>query len=183
MVLTERDCELLRMVNACRALRTDQLEVLFFGSALHRPVPSGEAVPPRIPEPALPVGGVRCSGAQSGDLYAGEAGSASPGQPLRLRAGRPPSAQRRDAGWHLLEHLLAINSVRVAITMAARIPGFQLTNWLDETVFRAKPDYVQIQDRTDDSGRSRSSLTATSCCPRRAAMRASSSKSTGAPRN
>lgn len=148
MVLTERDCELLRMVNACRALRTDQLEALFFGSRstaqfrlaklfhheyLNRHFLSVVSDAPAR-SPAIYTLGKR--GAQVlVSRFGYERGD------LRLPKGGT-------LGWHLLEHLLAINSFRVAITLAARAPGFQLSSWLDETVFRAKPDYVQIQDRS-----------------------------------
>ena len=48
--------------------------------------------------------------------------------------------------WKFVDHLLAINDFRVAVSVAARQHEWELVNWLDERVFRANPDYVSLRD-------------------------------------
>jgi hypothetical protein len=48
--------------------------------------------------------------------------------------------------WRFMEHLLAINDVRVAVMLAARLQGWALEVWEDEFSFRADPDHAHLQD-------------------------------------
>lgn len=147
MALTDRDCALLRMVNDCRALRTDQIEALFFGSRSTAQFRLAKLFQHEyLNRHFLSV--VSDAPARSPAIYTlGKRGarvlvSVYGYQPneLRLMRGGAPAA-------HLLDHLLAVNGVRVAVTLAARAPGLQLDEWQDETVFRARPDYVLLADK------------------------------------
>jgi len=46
--------------------------------------------------------------------------------------------------WKFLDHLLAINDVRVAVTLETQLKGWPLVEWRDEAAFRAAPDRVEI---------------------------------------
>ncbi len=51
---------------------------------------------------------------------------------------------RTQVGWKFLDHLLHLNDVRIAITLAVRQQGFELIRWLDEPYFRANKDYITV---------------------------------------
>lgn len=46
--------------------------------------------------------------------------------------------------WKFLDHLLAVNDVRVAVTLEAQFKGWPLVEWRDESTFRAAPDRVEV---------------------------------------
>jgi hypothetical protein len=147
MVLTDRDCAIIKMVNDCRALRGDQIETLFFQSKstaqyrlqrlfhhefLNRSfltvVSGGPASSPAI----------YTLGKRGATVLVERFGYDR--ENLRLiRSGA--------IAWHLLEHLLKVNDIRIAITQAAAAQGWTLEDWRDETSFRAYPDYVTLTDR------------------------------------
>jgi hypothetical protein len=54
---------------------------------------------------------------------------------------------RQVLNWQTLQHLLAINDVRVAVVRACQNEGFQLLEWQDERRFRGQPDVVAVHDK------------------------------------
>lgn len=152
MEFTERDGEILKMVNDCRILRSDQLERLFFQSRSTAQFRLSRLFHHEFLERHF-LSVVSGGPASSPALYTlGKRGA----QLLISRYGYERSQLRvmkRDTlGWHVVEHVLTINEVRVAITVACREQGIELVEWRDETVFRAQPDYVELKDKR---GRSR----------------------------
>ena len=147
MRLTERDCDIIRAVNDYRALRSDQIERLFFGSRsptqyrlsrlweheyLEREFISVASSAPAS-NPAVYTVGKR--GAQVlVDHFDYD----------RSDLRRP---KKSSLGWHLLEHLLKVNDVRIAFAQAAASAEFTMETWWDETTFRAHPDYVTVSDK------------------------------------
>jgi hypothetical protein len=147
MKLTARDCELIRMVNDCRALRTDQIERLFFTSPktaqyrlirlfhheyLDRHFFTTTARPEASNQIIYTVGkrGLQVLT----DVYNYD----------RSDFRRPKKAM---LSWHLLEHQLALNDVRIAIMQAVSQHAFSLETWIDEKHFRARPDYVTLKKK------------------------------------
>jgi hypothetical protein len=144
MALTDRDCDVIRMVNDCRALTTDQIGALFFGSRSTAQYRLARLFQHEFLERHF-LSVVSDGPSKSPAIYTiGKRGA----QILIRRFGydrrqlRLP--KRGTVGWHLLEHLLTVNDVRVAVTLAARQQGYTLETWLDETTFRANPDYVTL---------------------------------------
>jgi hypothetical protein len=45
-----------------------------------------------------------------------------------------------------LDHLLHVNDVRIAVTLATQKHGYELVSWVDEPYFRAHPDQVEVVD-------------------------------------
>ncbi len=147
MQLTERDCEVIRMVNDCRMLSTDQIVALFFGSRSTAQFRLARLFQHEFLERHF-LSVVAGAPGKSPALYTvGKRGV----QVLVDRFGYDRSQVRRSRratlGWHLVDHLLAVNALRVTITLAARQQGMTLETWLDETVFRGQPDYVILTDR------------------------------------
>ena len=147
MALTDRDREVIRGVNDYRVLLTEQIQALFFGSRstaqsrlsrlfqheyLERHFPTIYGNAPASTQAIYTIGK---RGAQLlVDAYGYDRSD------LRLPKGGSFS-------WMFLEHVLKINDVRVAITLAARANDWQVAEWRDETFFRAKPDYVTLSDK------------------------------------
>ncbi|MBX3083947.1 MAG: replication-relaxation family protein [Anaerolineae bacterium] len=148
MVLTDRDKDIIRAVNDHRALKQEHIQALFFNSRstaqfrlqrlyqnefLDRQflsvVSGGPAASPAIY--TLEKRGVKVLVEELG---------------LDRREVRLPKGA---FSWQFIEHLLKINDFRVAVALAARINGFTLEDWRDETVFRANPDYVTLHDKRD----------------------------------
>lgn len=147
MEFTERDGEILKMVNDCRILRSDQLERLFFQSRSTAQFRLSRLFHHEFLERHF-LSVVSGGPASSLALYTlGKRGA----QFLISRYGYERSQLRvfkRDTlGWHVVEHVLTINEVRVAVTVACREQGIELVEWRDETVFRAHPDYVELKDK------------------------------------
>lgn len=153
MALTARDIEILKLVNDCRLLRGEQIEALFF--------PSRSTAQYRLARlfhheyldrHFLSV--VSGGPASSPALYSiGKRGA----QLLVEQLGYERRELRRikggEVGWHLLEHVLAINSVRMALLLACRQEGIEVLEWRDELAFRAEPDYVELRDKRGRSQR------------------------------
>jgi len=146
-----RDVAIVRAVWRYRALTTHQLEALFFGQGRGGKI------------------NTRCQRRlqllfQHGYLWRDE-------QPVKLSEGRRPLLYRldrrgaellaaggedvdwvpadNDAGALFLEHLLATNDFRVAVTIAARAVGVGVDRWLDDETLRRRESrqYVQLQGR------------------------------------
>lgn len=144
MRLTGRDVEILKAVHDCRVLRGDQIQTLFFGCQstasyrLSRLYQYGFLDRHFLPT----LGGL----ASSPILYTlGKQGTDVLRQVLDCG---PEGIRRRLGGKELsplfLEHLLAINDVRVAVTVAARENGYTLETWLDDAQLKADYDRVTI---------------------------------------
>jgi hypothetical protein len=146
MALTERDRAIIRAVNDCRALTQEQIQALFFQSRstaqfrlqrlyqhefLERQflsvVSGGPASSPAIY--TLGKRGVKVLV----DTFDYDRSH------IRLPKG--------NFSWQFIEHQLAINDVRIAVTLAAAANGWTLEEWQDETGFRAHPDYVTLTDK------------------------------------
>lgn len=147
MALTDRDREVVKGVNDHRVLLTEQIQALYFGSRsttqsrlarlyqheyLERHFPTIYGDAPASTQAIYTIGK---RGAQLlVDTYGYDRSD------LRL-------PKRSSFSWIFLEHVLKVNDVRVAIALAARLNGWQLAEWRDETFFRAKPDYVNLTDK------------------------------------
>lgn len=144
MRLTPRDVEIIKAVHDCRVLQGEQLQALFFGSQstasyrLSRLYQHGFLDRHFLPE----MGGL----ANSPALYTiGKRGL----EVLRdTLDGGPEGIRRRLGGQELsvtfLKHTLAINDVRIVITLAARQHGYHLETWLDDAELKADYDYVTV---------------------------------------
>lgn len=147
MQLTERDCEIIRMVNDCRALRTDQIEALFFGSQSTGQSRLAKLYQHEFLERHF-LSAVSGAPASSPALYTlGKRGAYTLVERFGYDRSQLRLPKRATLGWQLIEHLLTVNEVRVAVTLAARQHGFVLETWIDETSFRAQPDYVTLTDK------------------------------------
>lgn len=144
MRLTERDVEILKAVHDYRVLRGDQIQTLFFGCQstasyrLSRLYQHGFLDRHFLPT----LGGL----ASSPILYTlGKRGTDVLRQVLDCGT---EGIMRRLGGKELspmfLEHVLAINDVRIAVTVAARENGYVLETWLDDAQLKADYDRVTI---------------------------------------
>ena len=144
MHLTGRDKEIVEAVHLYRLLRQDQLQALFFGSQS-----AAQRVLVRLYDHGfldrrfIPV----LSGRSPAFYILDRRGA----DLLRAEMGYD------ELSWHhsskqissdFLEHTLAINDVRVAITLAARLPGYELLEWRGESEVKTDYDRVSIQTKT-----------------------------------
>jgi Replication-relaxation len=162
MVLTERDREILRQVYLFRLLTREQIERLLFppdngqdhstktskarkrlkllyhhGYLERIPVPVGQGLWAWRPVYRL--------GRKGAKLIAAELGSTV----RKLDYwGKSDDADHRHSEVSLLfvHHTLAINDVRIAITLASMAKGYQLEQWIDETQLKRDEmkDYVSV---------------------------------------
>jgi hypothetical protein len=147
MILTERDLAIIKLVNDCRLLRGEQIEAVFFQSrstAQYRlsrlyhhefldrhfqtVVSGGPAASPAL----------YTLGKRGAHVLLHQEGYDR--QQLRWFKGER-------LGWHVVEHILAINQVRIALQIACTQTGMTLAEWRDEIVFRAQPDTVTWKDK------------------------------------
>jgi Replication-relaxation len=162
MVLTPRDREILRQVYLFRLLTREQIERLLFppengqdhftktskvrkrlkllyhhGYLERMPVPVGQGLWAWRPVYRL--------GRKGASLIAAELGST-----VRQLDywGKSDDADHRHSEVSLLfvHHALAINDVRIAITLAAMSKGYQLEKWIDESQLKREEmkDYVSV---------------------------------------
>lgn len=146
MLLTERDRQIVEMVYQCRVLRQDQIHGLFFGAS--------KAASQRRLALLYHHGfltrlflTVRASYLLSPALYMLDKRGA---ELLRSERGYDDitwTSKTLDVGQQFLEHTLAINDVRVAITLACRSAGYALVEWRSEADLKGKYDRVGIQQR------------------------------------
>jgi hypothetical protein len=150
MVLTARDREIIRAVNDYRVMLQDHVQALFFQSRSTAQFRLQRLFQHEFLERHF-ISVVSGGPASSPAVYTlGKRGAAvlvdSFGldrSDIRLPKGR--------FSWQFIEHVLTINDVRVAITLATQANGWLLEEWQDETVFRAKPDYVSLTDKRGTS--------------------------------
>jgi hypothetical protein len=145
MRLTSRDVEILKTVHEYRIMRGDQIQALYFGSQstasyrLSRLYQHGFLDRQFLPT----LGGL----ASSPTLYTlGRVGANVVHQALDAgpeNIKRPPG--KKDLSPLFLEHLLKINDVRVAVTLAVRRNNYTLDVWLDEATLKSDYDRVSIQ--------------------------------------
>lgn len=151
MILTARDRQIVEMVYQCRVLRQDQIHALFFGA-------STSASQRRLA--LLYHHGfltrvfltARASYMLSPALYMLDKRGA---ELLRMEFGYDDitwTTKSNDVGQQFLEHTLAINDVRVAVTLACRqLDGCDLLEWRSEAQMKASYDRVTV---TPPKGRS-----------------------------
>ena len=164
--LGRRDIDIVRAVWEYRALTTHQVEKLFFRPNTRDAPRAGEAVPRRKINS-------RCQRRlqllfQHGYLLRDE-------QPVKRSEGRKPlvyfldrrgsellaghgehvdwAAGESDVQSPFLEHLLATNDVRIAVTLASEQQGYTLAKWLDDKTLKSRhvKQYVRIEA---DNGKS-----------------------------
>lgn len=144
MILTARDRQIVEMVYQCRVLRQDQIHALFFGastSASQRRLALlfHHGFLTRVFLTA------RASYMLSPALYMLDKRGA---ELLRMEFGYDDLAwttKSNDVGQQFLEHTLAINDVRVAVTLGCRqIAGFELLEWRSEAQMKVSYDRVTI---------------------------------------
>jgi hypothetical protein len=146
MRLTPRDIELVLAIHAHRVLRRDQVQRLLFPSKntanerLKRLHQHGYLVRRRLP--------VEYGLGSSQALY------------LLARRGAQLVAERlgvdiADVDWSparnrvstfFLEHTIAINDVRIAVTLAAARRGYAVERWIAEDELKRAPERVAIED-------------------------------------
>lgn len=144
--LKDRDREIIRAVNDCRVLKTQQIQALFFGS----PKPAYGRLKKLHDNGYLErhyIAEVATAPASSTILYS----ITKLGAEVLAATYEYTSEDFHFASKNLLNpaklpHLLAVNDLRVALTRASHAEGFRLTEWLDEFSFRANPDYVNIKE-------------------------------------
>jgi hypothetical protein len=145
MELTGRDMQIIEAVYQYRLLRQDQLHTLFFGASkaasqrrlallyhhgfLDRTFLSVRAS--YLLSPAIYLIDKRGI-----ELLRGELG---------YEIARWQSEDKR-IGQQFLEHTLAVNDVRVAITLAARQLGYELLTWKSEAELKVDFDRVPLKD-------------------------------------
>lgn len=152
MALTDRDCEVIRSVNDYRAVTTDQLEALFFGSRSTAQYRLSRLFQHEFLDRNF-LSVVSGAPGSSPAIYTlGKRGVGVLVERFGYERSQIRLPKRATLGWHLVEHLLKVNDLRVVVTLAAQQQHFTLETWLDETTFRAQPDYVSV---TDKSGRTR----------------------------
>lgn len=147
MILTERDKRIVEAVYQCRVLRQDQIHSLFFGAS--------KAASQRRLALLYHHGfltrvflTVRASYMLSPALYMLDRRGA---ELLRSELGYDGitwTSKSQDVGQPFLEHTLAINDVRVAITIACRAQDYTLLDWRSEADLKGSYDRVTIQSRS-----------------------------------
>lgn len=145
--LTERDCRIIRAVNDCVVLRTDQVQTLEFNSAS----PAYERLEKLYHYEYLNrhfITQVTTAPAASKMVYSITELSATV---LAVTFGYTSSdinyPGRAVSNWKTLQPILAVNDFRVHLMRAANeFDGFKLLRWIPEKDFRAHPDVVYVKD-------------------------------------
>ncbi len=145
--LTDRDCRIIKAVNDCVVLRTDQIQTLEFNSAS----PAYERLEKLYHYEYLDrnfITQVAAAPAASKIVYSITPLSASV---LAATFGYTVTEinypGRAISNWKTLQPILAVNDFRVHLMRAVReLAGFKLTRWIPEKDFRAHPDFVYIKD-------------------------------------
>ncbi len=147
MRLTDRDREVICAVHACRLLRGDQIAALFFGSRSTAQARLSRLFQHEYLERHF-LSTVSGGPASSPALYTlGKRGVEVLVTDMGLERSDIHVPPRGALGWRQVEHLLAVNDVRVAITRAAKAQGWDLEEWRDAAAFRADPDYTVVADK------------------------------------
>jgi len=141
--LTERDRQVIRAVSEYRVLSQDQVGRLFFGSQTpaQRRL-AGLYDHGYLERQFLPVrGGIQ----QSPILYLLDRRGA---ELLRAEYGLETvrwQAKDNRVSTDFVEHLLGINEVRIAVTLACRELGYRVLTWLGEAELKADYDRVTLR--------------------------------------
>ncbi len=147
MALTERDCAVIRTVNDYRAVTTDQLEALFFGSRSTAQYRLSRLFQHEFLDRNFLSVISGAPGSSQAIYTLGKRGVGILVERFGYERSQIRLPKRGTLGWHLVEHLLKVNDLRVMLTLAAQAQHCTLETWLDETTFRAKPDYVTVKDK------------------------------------
>lgn len=141
--LTERDLDILQMLHVCRLLSTQQIQTLFFPSK-HRAYARLQVLYHHAFVDRLFLG-VQTGLMNTAILYIVDKRGV---ELLRAKRGLAIewSAQIKQVKPTFLDHALAINDVRVAVTKACETHSSQLGIWLGENDLKAGYDYVQIRN-------------------------------------
>jgi hypothetical protein len=141
MRLTKRDKAIVEAVHRCRLLRQDQLETLFFGTRS-----AAQRVLVRLYDHGfLDRRFVPVLSGRSPTFYLLDRRGA---ELLRAEMGYDELSwhhSSKDLSSDFLEHTLAINDVRIAVTLAARQRDYDLIEWKSESEVKADYDRVTIQ--------------------------------------
>ena len=143
MVLTERDEHIIRAVYDYRVLRQDQVQALFFGSSSAAQRRLALLYHHGYLERQFLL--VHTGFMTSPTVYLldkrGE-------ELLRVEFGLDEvhwKSSHNQVSYDFLEHALAINDFRIAVTLAARQPGYELLDWHSEAEIKQDYDRVNIQ--------------------------------------
>jgi hypothetical protein len=144
--LTDRDCRIVKAVNDCVVLRTDQVQTLEFNSAS----PTYERLEKLFHYEYLNrhfITQVASAPASSKLVY-----SITPLSATLLANVYGYSDTdinypgRAVSNWQTLQPILAVNDFRVHLMRASREhEGFELVRWIPEKEFRAHPDFVYVK--------------------------------------
>ena len=147
MWLTERDRRVVEAVHVYRILRRDQVQALFFPSArtaqraLARLFHHGYLQRRFLPTEYGTGQGqaIYLLDERGADLVVSQSG-VDRGD-LSWRRGH------NQVGGLFLEHTLAVNDVRIAVSLAARGQGWRIERWIDEDQLRSREakDYVEVK--------------------------------------
>jgi len=148
MRLTNRDVEIIKNVHEFRIMRGDQIQALFFGSQSTASYRLSRLYQHQyLDKHFLPtLGGI----SSSPTLYTLD--KLGFGVLREIYEFGPEDIRHRVRSKELsplfLEHLLKINDVRVAVTLAVRQNRFALETWYDESVLKSDYDRVTINTPT-----------------------------------
>lgn len=151
MRLTARDRAVVGAVQAYRALRRDQVQALFFPSARTCCRALARLYHHGFLERLRPL--VQWGAGDRQMVYlVGRRGAA-----LLRAAGLEVAWQPRDSrvSWVFLEHRLALNDVRVAVTLATVQQGLVLETWVDEVALKRAGAQDRVTVVTAEGGRRR----------------------------
>lgn len=153
--LTNRDCRILKAINDCVVLRTEQVQILEFNSSS----PAYERLEKLYHYEYLNrhfITQVAAAPAASKIVY-----SITPLAASVLAATFGYTATeinypgRAVSNWKTLQPILAVNDFRVHLMRAAKEhEGFKLEGWIPEKEFRARPDFVYTKDSKNKTKKS-----------------------------
>lgn len=169
MILTERDREIIRQVYLYRLMTREQIERLLFPPDQGQDHPTKTSIArrrlkllyqngylERILTPIRPAlwatRPVYRLAEQGAETVAAELGIA-PKKLAYWGKGFDKDHRAADVSLLFFEHALAINDVRIAVTLAARSKGYRIEKWLDDNQLKSDvmKDYVTVkgQRRTE----------------------------------
>ncbi len=165
MVLTDRDKKILRQVYLYRLMTREQIEQLLFPPDKGQDHPTKTSIVrrrlkllyqheylERIPAPIgpglwawRPVYRLAGKGAE---IVAGELG-VSPKKLAYWGKGSDKDHRSDEVSLLFFEHALAINDVRIAVTLAAQAKGFRVEQWFDDNLLKSQEmkDYVTVKGK------------------------------------
>jgi hypothetical protein len=143
--LTERDTEIIKAINDCQALLTQQVQTAFFNSATPTYTRLQKLYHHHYLERHF-ITQVSAAPAASIIIYTiAQLGAAVLAANFGYSTGDFNFATKQVLDWKTLQHLIDHNTFRIAVLRACRdTPIITLTDWLNERYFRADPDYVHV---------------------------------------